>query len=636
MVNQTFPANMGSFFYTSPTQFSPTATDPSFSNFFYQMSRTAANPFKMTFGFLPARVNVSYAAYPNLSGATNAAINLAIAQNPNFDWAAYDQRTNRPDYRYDNSVSPPDGKLDYVVVFWRTFRSCGVLQGGSAGYAGGFPGNVVPANAAHPQFTFAEGHVQTGGDIDRAVFLHEFAHNLYNAPHHMGANDVVGNHFYGTSGWGMMSGLSTFYSCNAWERWYNGWTELKTGSTQVSSDIQDAASLTATNGLYTLRDFVTTGDVMRVKIPNSNQYLWLENRAKNGFFDRRQTFIIAGDNLPFAAPPVGLVGIVESLAKRTDLLSTGDIFTSAKCGQLRPLSAQGNFDYQASGAPASYNNHLWTNLLQNFVVSGTAANATGGASQTAGVRYDANGNGSIAYDPASGNGDMTTGNESTLVVVENGNVTDGFLGPNIGSRTVGFRYGLDTNPMLTINPTYNPATQSSEALSLSGLSVQITAYDAATGDITVQVRFDDTALRPSLTRWTGQLRTYPVANATNNAAIWVNSGRRLSLERSASPQRSTLSSQGDFVNDTRLTISTGTRLLLESAANLDLKGSGTTLYVEPSATVYIGGGGKVTAYAGTTISLNNRTDLTGSGDLKAGAQLVVRSTGQVINGPATW
>lgn len=90
------------------------------------------------------------------------------------------------------------------------------------------------------------------------------------------------------------------------------------------------------------------------------------------------------------------------------------------------------------------------------------------------------------------------------------------------------------------------------------------------------------------------------------------------------------------MNDTRLIIGTDTRLLLASAANLDLRGTGTTLFVEPGGRVYIGGGGRVTAYAGTTISLDSRADLIGSGELKAGAQLVVRSTGQTYYGPYSW
>ena len=66
-----------------------------------------------------------------------------------------------------------------------------------------------------------------------------------------------------------------------------------------------------------------------------------------------------------------------------------------------------------------------------------------------------------------------------------------------------------------------------------------------------------------------------------------------------------------------------------------LQGQGTTLYVEQGGSVYVGGG-KLTAYAGTTVSLQNRADLSGSGELKAGAKLVVRSTNTTINGPYSW
>lgn len=639
---RTFPAHLGDFFYTNQKQFSPTATDQSFSNFFYQMSRTSTNPFRVTFGYLPARINVSAATYgSNLAGATAAVLAQAVTQYPNFDWASYDQRTNQPYFASDNSTSGPDGKLDYVVVCWRTYNSCGVAQKGSSGYAGPGPsvfGTAVaipPAGTRTQTYYIYDGHVQTGGGIDVGVFLHEFAHNLHNGPHQLGAAAVHGNHFYVTQGWGMMSGLSTMFSANAWERWYNGWTELRTGPTGISSDIQDATSLTATAGVFTLRDFVTTGDVMRISIPNSGgQYLWLENRARNDPFDRRndRVYQTAGDGLAFAAAPVGLLAMVESLASRTAPLSYTDIFTPSKVNQLRVLSAGGSFDYVASGPPTSYNNHLWGNLLYNFLPTASSASCQ---SQISGIRLDNNGDGVINYDAASGNGDIAIGNEGALQVVANGQINDGFLGPNIGTRTVGFRYGLDSKTLLTANPYYDATAQTLLELPLGGLSVQITGYDAATGDLTVKVRYDDTQLRPA-TRWTGQLRTYPVANATNGAAIWINSGGLLTLDRGTTPQRSSRGPGNDFVNDTRLTVSTGTRLRLESAAHLDLRGQGTTLYVEPSGSVTIGGGGGVTAYAGTTISLEKRADLGGSGELKAGAYMIVRSNNTLYIGPYSW
>jgi len=224
----------------------------------------------------------------------------------------------------------------------------------------------------------------------------------------------------------------------------------------------------------------------------------------------------------------------------------------------------------------------------------------------------------------------------TWMEVLNGQFTDGTLVANLSIRTLAFRYGLDTNPMLTNNPIYDAPTQQSGDLALSGLSVQVTAYDAATGDLTLKVRYDDTQLRPSAIRWTGQLRTYPVANATGGAEINIGNGQRLTLDRGLTPQRSAKTTNGDFVNDTRLTVSAGTKVAVGSASYVALLGSGTTLLVEQGGSVYIGGGGKLTAYAGTTVSLQNRADLSGSGELKAGAKLVVRSTNTTINGPYSW
>ncbi len=483
-------------------------------------------------------------------------------------------------------------------------------------------------------YSLTDGHVQTGGGIDRGVFLHEFAHNLYYAPHQLGANGTCGNHFDSSQGWGMMCGITTSFSANAWERWYNGWTELKTGAGQVNSDIVDATSLTATNGVYTLRDYVTTGDVMRLKIPNTGQYLWLENRAKNGPFDRRhdQTWQYGGDYVAFPPAPVGLLAMVESLSGRTVPITYNDIFNPSKVSQLRPVSAQGNSDYVANGPPASYNRHFWDNLLYNFTPS---LNASGGVSEITNIRLDKDGNNIIRYAGGHGNGDLGAGNEMTWMEVAGGQFRDGTFGPNLGTRTVGFRYGIASNPLLTGNPVYDATTQQSGDLALSGLSVQITAYDAGTGDLTLQVRYNDTQLRAN-TRWTGQLRTFPVANATNGAEISVYNGVRLTLDRGLTPQRSDRNTNGDFVNETRLTIGAGTRLKVESTGNIDLQGQGTTLYVEQGGSVYQSSGGKLTAYPGTTISLQNRADLSGSGELKAGAKLVVRSTTTTIQGPYVW
>lgn len=645
----TLPANLSDVCYTANAQFSLGATDQTMSNFCYQMSRTAASPLRMTFGYFPQRINVPSTGrnYGDILGYGQDVLN-AIATNPayaNFDWSPYDQHLNDPNFTSDNSTTGPDGVLDYVVICFRSSR-CGLpsqpgpnnttiyLNGlpGGTGIAG-VPSVTFPATATRRAYRIATGHSQADMTFDRSACLHEFAHTLFYAPHVFGANGVTGPYLAATLGWSMMQSISTLFASNAWERWYLGWTELRTGAAQVSSDVQNAASLTPTNGIYTLRDYTTTGDVMRIRIPNTTQYLWLENHVGPGPCDRR-TWVTGGDGVNFLPPPNGLLAMVEDMAERTSFIS------SSKISGLRTVSAEGNFDYQVlNPTPSLLNYHIWNNRWYNFSgpVSSAAPepNASGSYNQASVMRFDANNDGRIPFDAHDGNATATVGNEGGLIVSVTNTITDGLLGPDLGkgTRQVGFRYSLDSNPLITPHLRFDAATETLAEIPLNGLSVQVTAYDAPTGAITVKVRYDNTAILRN-TRWTGTLRTYPVTNATQGAALYVESGALLTLARSGTMQRVSRSAQNDFANDTRLTIGTGTSLRLASAAYVELRGAGTTLYLEPKASASAGGGGRFRVFSGAKISVQNRADIGGTIVLDAGARLEVRS-GATIYGPVT-
>ena len=634
-IGTTLPGNLPDFGYTNQSQFSLTATDKTVSNLFYQMSQTCAAPFRVTFDHFPQRMNVSRnaAGAGDIAGYSQAVLNQIEQDYPNYNWSPWDQRTNAPGYQFSSLGTAPDGKLDYVVINWRAGECSKNFLPKNTGMAG-VPSHTFPATGGRRAYTISTGHMQTGMSLNAATFLHEFAHTLYNAPHTWGVNSgTTGPYWNQTFGWGLMTNVPTFYSSNAWERWYVGWTELRTGNSQVSSDIQDAASLTATSGIYTLRDFVTTGDVVRIQLPNTNQYLWLENRAKDGVFDR-SPWDIGGDGVAFRAAPKGLVGMVEDMNPGRENQSR---FYSLPPNGLRTVSAQGNFDYTRSTTYNTLNNHLWGGGAYNLYgptgsISAPVPNPTGNSSQIATMRYDVDGDGKIDYSSNDGNGG-TTGNETAWNWLERGQIQDGALGPDIGSRQVGFRYGLDTNPLIIPHQTYDETNEKLSQIPLNGLSVEIIDYNAANGDLSIKVRYDDTGIKKS-TRWTGDLKTYAVANATNGAEVYVNSGVTLTLDRSGTAQRAHPGPSSDFVNDTRLTVSSGTQLITASAGNLCLEGKGTTLYLEENAVAIIGTGGYLFAGPGTTISVQYRSDLQDQKQLilKIGSQLIIRSTGQVIPG----
>ncbi|MBJ6108696.1 hypothetical protein JAO73_06735 [Hymenobacter sp. BT523] len=285
------------------------------------------------------------------------------------------------------------------------------------------------------------------------------------------------------------------------------------------------------------------------------------------------------------------------------------------------------------------NNHLHGNPTYNYQLRENTGppvlhnNATGGHSEITSIRGNRDGDGRIRYDSGTGNADMTVGNEFTPLFVVDDLITDGLFGPHVGTRTVGFRYALDTNPMIIPHQTYDPANERQSVIPLSGLSVEITGYDAASGDLTLQVRYDNTAVTHD-TRWTGTLQTFPVPGATAGREIYLD-GATLTLDRSATPQRETPGPHGDFVNDTELRLGTGTSLGVANGGVLRLTGAGTTLYLEDGARVVLDpSGARLEAQAGTTISVADRNDLEDNGGLvlRTGSQLIVRNDGTVIDG----
>ena len=362
----TFPKNPGSSFYTNPASFQATAHDGTLSNFYFQMSQHSPNPFKMQAVFFPKRINVTADDTTNkYSGflTYNQRVLDAVRNDPdtrNFDFAQVDQRGARPSFQADNSAVSPDHTIDYTVIVWRNEGKPFQLNIppllGSGGFATLYAyANVTSSNGQ--TYSFGQGFTQTFGmsGLDGELFQHEFAHTLYDSPHYFMANSVTGQYFDATEGPGMMAYFKTHHAANAWERWYNGWIELQTGTTHANSDIQGPASLTATNGEFTLRDYVTTGDAVRIKIPNTTpaQYLWLENHQHSSVFDERLRYTenTQTPSQPLRSAPSGILAMVENMAgSRNDMVMNYPGFDDeVNCNGLRVLSAQGNFDYCPPG-----------------------------------------------------------------------------------------------------------------------------------------------------------------------------------------------------------------------------------------------------------------------------------------------
>lgn len=515
---------------------------------------------------------------------------------------------------------------------------------GNAGWAG-VPGTTGIPSADGQVYSLGQGFTQASGmeGLAQNTFLHEFAHTLYLCPHYFGANRSEGRYFNISEGPGLMGNLRTHFLANAWERWYLGWVELRTGAGRVNSDIQDAASLTATNGEYTLRDYVTEGDVVRIRLPNSTQYLWLENHQYKSALDGRNGYEVGTRQPPnpLRDSPTGILAFVEDIAASRSNVQIGGI---VGCNGLKVVSAQGNFDYTKGANLGTDSSYFWHNGTLNddfYSFTNPVANPFGGESQITRRRIDLNGNniiltnqhdGNVPYDPHSPQ--LVT--ESTRSFIQNNiNVgEDGIFGPDAAFDDVGRKMGNSYNPAIFEQQRYDLATAKLAPIKLGGLSVQLIAKDAKTGAITIKVRYDDVNVEQN-TRWSGELQMTDVMG--KGADVVVNNGKTLTINKSGTNNRHTQLA-GEFTNPTTFTCGGGGVMFLQNSGStvnvagaktafqvtnggeLKLNPYGTTFAVKTGAVLDIQSGGTYTGWYATTACI------------EAGGTLVVRRGGKLQGG----
>ena len=180
---------------------------------------------------------------------------------------------------------------DHLCFIFRNSRNLknGVYiemdQTGSTNW--GSPGSI----AGHASNTYSRFAAYNKRPTD--IFRHEFGHNLYgdNNFHYAGGGDGTSGMYWisYSGGWGNM-GLHncSIESWSAWDRLQMGWkntgqgnqiaarTPSNTGEANGELDATDPAQA----GTYVLRDFVLTGDALRIKLPylpgvKYPQYIWV-------------------------------------------------------------------------------------------------------------------------------------------------------------------------------------------------------------------------------------------------------------------------------------------------------------------------------------------------------------------------
>ena len=545
----------------------------------------------------------------------------------------------------------PNGNLDFIQIMLRNTNSVDTtfirdgktishrLQYGQLRSGQGW-GNYKPSEklrAGDETFGYDLGTIQCVGDVNisnnpAGIIQHEFSHNLFggNNFHASGGNHYTGggtNTFFGAEGgYGLMGSYhSSLVSCNGYERWRMHWTSTAYNPEghliQASGEPSD---ISREDGpmMFILRDFVTTGDAIRILLPYkdegaSNQYLWLENHqvGRNNKLDYLQYSLdFFGDILNPCRPP-GTPGIYAYIQVGKDILegTSAEVYPWNETDNLRVVSAEGNWDFalmEGEYSCVSYDHNRRTELrLRPNPLAGYQDQTTHffpPDGQDVILRKDGEG---IAIKYFSQNGD-----DKDVSYSYYGDTLDAFTGKTF--------LNLGTNPPAA-NVTTFYVTQRQEGdnnhsvselntntshIYLSGLRIDLD--DLGDDSFRVAICWDDYEVENDV-RWTG--------NIVVKEKVILKEGRLMELDQSLTPNQimrdpvSGLFSKPSVLRfeegaaftleeGSAVRFSQGASLVMEAGSLLEISdraqlqlGPGDTLRISSGAMVRIRGSGRIRA-----------------------------------------
>jgi len=266
-------------------------------------------------------------------------------------------------------VKKPDGRIDLLYIIWRNNRFLGSANTkDNSGYgvhnATGTPfqnmkgvNNVASFNAGR---SGVHGYFITISEHLHAIFG---GNNWHTAGGRSDHTFLFAPSSYSITG----QSFATMQAACGWDRWMMNWknpdkkfliSSLDENNKEINTEFFSIDN-DPDGGTFILRDFMTTGDAIRIKLPHINwkrkgdvkdQYLWLENRRMSTTYDKYYTEDCADDNngkFPNGTPGIYAYIQVGKDAKEgtSDIYNYDFSYPDALAGFLFPLTAEGNYDF---------------------------------------------------------------------------------------------------------------------------------------------------------------------------------------------------------------------------------------------------------------------------------------------------
>ncbi len=188
-----------------------------------------------------------------------------------------------------------DAKIDFIQFFVRNCTQAhGGLVGGGNAIMGLHEGILINGIKRVNNAGTIQGAIKNfnlGVPYRNPTSVHEMAHNLIGMSNsaHMGGGGPVNTGSlvtldFNSGGWSLISSAnSSLVTCNAFERWRLDWRGPQNDNYPIAAgNFNSAIKKADGNKTFYLRDFITYGDAIRIKLPYLdqgalNQYIWLEN-----------------------------------------------------------------------------------------------------------------------------------------------------------------------------------------------------------------------------------------------------------------------------------------------------------------------------------------------------------------------
>lgn len=482
------------------------------------------------------------------------------------------------------------------------------------------------------------------------VDVHEIAHNLIGMLNsaHMGGGAPVGSGNvvtlnFNNGGWSLLgSANSSLVSCNGYERWRLDWRGLDNQEYRIACQNQNSDIVNKNDpSSFVLRDFVTTGDAVRIKLPYVDsgalaQYIWLENHQihKNGKEDYPAYW-------KESCKDDGIAGIYAYYQVGKDALEGNSIDKKHRdmipnyADHLIPISAEGNWDYK---------------LLQGKKECCISWNEEGRNIQEYFRENPLSGYNDLEYhffNSADTNKLNFANNEVAFFLKKkNGQLFNNLasLGDNLDPFTDSRTMSISSNPSPVNVVTYHHFRYSNGIISypsrlidnrkihLSGLKIDF--KEELAGEIKVDVRWDHYDVDNSVL-WSGDIDLHEKLNLLN--------GKTITLDQNLTPNkhiRDTVT--GVFAGPTYFTCLEGSEFSMQPESEVDMKNL-SSFILEPGSSMELNDNSRFTVNAGCTFVVQENAELLvkGSGRIEIekeahvciepGAKITLQDPLSVIN-----